>query len=160
MLGRLLSVIIACLWSALVAGLVIVLFATTPAEILSAPTDIARDKISRLLELSIFSGVQAIVFGWPFLLLAISIAEWRAIRTWAFYAIVGMAIALAGFMAHYASETPADYTIVNNYALTAYLTAGFVGGVLYWILAGRFAGGRRLGTGAGELRPSSRTAVS
>lgn len=143
MLGRLFSVIIACLWSALAAGLVIVLFATTPAEILSAPSDVARDKMWRLLELSIFSGVQALVFGWPFLLLAIIIAEWRAIRTWLFYAIVGMAVSLAGFMAHYASEGAGDYTIVNNYALTAYLTAGFVAGVLYWALAGRLAGGRR-----------------
>ncbi len=158
MLGRVLTVIIACLWSALAAGFVIVLFATTPAEILSAPSDVAKDKIARLVELSIFSGVQAIVFGWPFLLLAIVIGEWRAIRTWLFYAIVGVAIAFAGFMAHYASEGPGDYTIVNNYALTAYLTGGFVAGVLYWALAGRIAGGRKLGAASNQASSGSRAA--
>ena len=33
-----------------------------------------------------------------------------------------------------------DYSIVNNYALFAYLCAGLVGGLAYWLISGRSAG--------------------
>jgi hypothetical protein len=57
--------------------------------------------------------------------------------------IVGLAIAVGGFVAEYLSEVSGQPTIVNDYAIRAYLTIGFVGGLAYWLFAGRLAGGRR-----------------
>ena len=34
-------------------------------------------------------------------------------------------------------------TIVNNYAFTAFMTGGFVAGIVYWLVAGRSAADRR-----------------
>jgi hypothetical protein len=40
-------------------------------------------------------------------------------------------------------EVEGQPTIVNDYALRAFLTVGFFGGLAYWLAAGRRAGGRR-----------------
>ena len=46
----------------------------------------------------------------------------------------GAAIAL------YSGETSGPNSIVNQYATIAYLAAGLVGGWVYWLLSGRYAG--------------------
>ena len=62
------------------------------------------------------------------------------IRALPYYLIAGTVIAMLGFTAQYSSEVPGQPTIFNNYALAAYLTSGFLGGLAYWLTAGR--GGR------------------
>jgi hypothetical protein len=40
------------------------------------------------------------------------------------------------------SEAPGQASILQNYALTAFLVAGFVAGFAYWLFSGRFVGRR------------------
>jgi hypothetical protein len=75
-----------------------------------------------------------------FTLIVATIGEIFSIRSPAFYLIGGVIIALLGFAAQYASESPGQPTILNNYALKAFLTTGFFGGFVYWVAAGQFAG--------------------
>lgn len=140
-MARLFSVLIAFIWACLIAGLTKSFFAETPAEIAALPPDVAADRVARVVELGIFSGVQSLIFAAPFALVAAAIGEWRRIRSLTFYAVVGVLIALLGFIAHYSQEAPGNATIANNYALTAFLASGFLAGLVYWIFAGRHAGG-------------------
>jgi hypothetical protein len=57
--------------------------------------------------------------------------------------VVGLLIAVGGFFAVSFFEVEGQPTIVNNYALWAFLTVGVFGGLAYWLVAGRRAGGRR-----------------
>ena len=142
MLGRLLTVLVAFIWACVAAGLTQALFATTPAELANLPQDVAGDRMEKVFESGIFAAAQALAFSAPFALVAAAIGEWRRVRSWTFYAIVGVAISLIGFLAQYSSELPGQPTIVNNYALSAFATAGFLAGLVYWLIAGRAAGGR------------------
>lgn len=140
MFSRLVKVLISFLLACLAVGLTKVLFATTPSELASLPPDIAADKMAKVFESGIFAGVQSAMFAAPFALVAAAIGEWRRLRDWVYYAASGVGIALIGFLAHYSAEAQGAPTIVNNYALGAFLTAGFVGGLVYWLFAGRLAG--------------------
>jgi hypothetical protein len=51
------------------------------------------------------------------------------------------------------SETLAEPTVWNSYALAAFLTSGFFGGFVYWLAAGQFAG-RAPGASAGSGAPA------
>lgn len=120
------------------AGLVQALFVVTPWEMAGAATP-----AERLETASYFAGVaatQSAVFATPFAVLAVLFAEWQGIRSWVFYALAGLAIALAGFAAQYSSEG-GGATIMNDYAFRAFLTTGFVAGFVYWMIAGRSGGG-------------------
>ena len=64
------------------------------------------------------------------------IAEWLAIRSWIYYVIAGIVIALGGFGAESSAEVGGQPSIVNDYALRAFLTVGFLGGFAYWLAAG------------------------
>lgn len=128
------------------AGLTMVLFVLTPGEIIGLPPDVAADRLAKGFELAVFVAIQAALFSAPFALVATGLGEALRNRDWTFYAIFGLAIAGLGFFAQHSTEQAGQPTIVNNYALTAFLTAGFVGGMLYWILSGRNAGGGVLGS--------------
>lgn len=147
MLGRLLRVLFSFIVACLAAGLTKALFATTPTELSSLPPDVAADRMSHVFESGAFAGIQSLIFAAPFALVAAAIGEWRSLRNWTYYALVGMAIALVGFLAHYSGEVQGQPTIVNNYALSAFLTSGFVGGLVYWLFSGRLAGPHGVGYG-------------
>lgn len=140
MLGRLLATFLSFLLACLGAGLTTALFATTPAELVGLPADVASDRIVRLIETGVFAAVQSFVFSVPFAVAAIAVGEWQRIRVWTYYAGAAVLIALVGFLAHWSGEMPGQPTIVNNYALSAFITAGFVAGLVYWVGAGRSAG--------------------
>ena len=166
MLGRLLTVLIAFIWACLAAGLTQAFFATTPAELSALPPDVAADRMARVVETAIFAGAQSLLFAAPFALVAAAIGEWRRLRSWTFYAVIGVAIALVAYLAQHSSELPGQPTIINNYALTAFLTSGFLAGLVYWLVAGRSAGGPETrmppladGNSRPASRPSSPTAV-
>jgi hypothetical protein len=93
--------------------------------------------------LALFAASQSAVFSTPLALIAIALAEWQRIRTVFFYAALGLALAGAGFLAQYMGESGST-TIVNTYALIAYAATGFAGGLVYWWIAGRGAGGRQV----------------
>ena len=144
MIKKLLRILLGFVVACLGAGLTMVLFVLTPGEIVGLPPDVAGDRLAKGFELAVFVAIQAALFSAPFALVAAGLGEALRNREWTFYAIVGLAIAGLGFFAQHSTEQVGQPTIVNNYALTAFLTAGFVGGMLYWVLSGRSAGGRML----------------
>lgn len=144
MIKQTLRVLVGFMLACFGAGLTMVLFVLTPGEIVGLPPDVASDRIAKGFELAVFVAVQAAFFSAPFALVAAGLGEALRNREWTFYAITGLAIAGLGFFAQHSTEQVGQPTIVNNYALTAFLTAGFVGGMLYWLISGRVAGGRVL----------------
>ena len=138
MIGSVLRVLFGFLLACLVGALVQLAFAT-PNDVLTDDTE----KLSWTGEQILLAATHSAVFSAPFALVAAAIGEWQSIRSWVYYALSGIAIAIAGFIALYSGETTTAAnapSIVNNYALAAYLCAGLVGGLAYWLISGCRAG--------------------
>ncbi len=142
MLIRLLRVLLGFALACLGVGVTMVLFVLTPSEIVGLPPDVAGDRIGKGLDLALLVAVQAALFSAPFALVVAGIGEALRSREWTLYGLAGLVIAALGFFAQHSTEQVGQPTIVNNYALTAFLTAGFVGGLVYWLISGRLAGPR------------------
>lgn len=142
----LLGFIVACL----VAGAVTVAFVVTPADIASLPAAARGERLASAGLLSLLAATHSAIFSFLFALIFIAVAEWYAIRSWIYYAVCGIAIAVAGFAALHSQEVEGYPTILNDYALRAYLTVGLLGGLAYWLVAGRRAGGRGADAGASK----------
>lgn len=143
LLGALVRIILGFIVACLVAGVATVAFVVTPADIATLPADVRPDRLENAAVLALLAATHSAIFALPFALIAIAVAEWQGVRSWIFYAIAGIAIALGGFYAEYLAEVVGQPTIVNDYALRAFVTVGFFGGLAYWLVAGRRAGGRR-----------------
>jgi hypothetical protein len=140
-LGRVFTgFILACL----AAGLVQVLFVETPKELAAIPASDVSAQAQSTLELTLLTATHFAIFSAAFGLIAAGIAEWLGLRSPGYWLAAGMGIALLGFTAQYASEISGQPSILNNYALQAYLTAGFFGGLVYWLVAGARSGAGRL----------------
>lgn len=137
---------------ACIAGALVQLAFATPNDVLTDDVD----KLSWSVEQVLLAATHSAVFSAPFALVAAAIGEWQSIRSWVYYALSGIAIAVAGFIALYSGETGGPNSIVNNYALAAYLCAGLAGGVVYWLVSGRSAGdpleGNAMTTGSTQNR--------
>lgn len=151
----LIGFVLACL----VAAAVKVGFVITPVELLASN----EQQWISAGQLALLVATQTAVFAAPFALLAAIVGEWQAIRGASYYVVTGVAIAAAGFLALYSSESLGQPTIVNPYAIAAYFAAGIAGGFAYWLFAGRRAGRDRFVNSiedrrqarASEPRPSS-----
>jgi hypothetical protein len=109
----------------------------------AAPSVVFNDDVGRLTGAIIpilLTATHSAVFSAPFALVAAAIGEWQSIRGIVYYVLSGIAIAVAGFIALYSGETAGPRSIVNQYAVFAYLSAGLAGGLVYWVCAGRYAG--------------------
>jgi len=146
--GSMLRIGIGFAAACLVAGLTQVLFVLTPSQLIA---DYSRDTLAIVGLLTLAAATHSAIFASIFALVAVALGEWQCIRDFSFYALTGVAIALAGLLAQYASENAAQPTILNTYALAAYVTTGCAAGLAYWIMAGRFAGQRRIGRGNGGV---------
>ncbi len=139
-LGRVFTgFVLACL----TAGLVQVLFVDTPKELAAIPASEAAAQARGTLELTLLAATHFAIFSAAFALIAAGIAEWLGLRRPGYWLAAGMGIALLGFTAQYTSEIAGQPSILNNYALQAYLTAGFFGGLVYWLVAGARSGAAR-----------------
>jgi hypothetical protein len=145
MLGAMLRGVFGFIVACFAAAAAMVGFVTTPAEIAGGDPN----KLAAAGVLTLLTAIDSARFAALFALIASLIGEWRSIRGWIYYAVAGIAIAIAGFMAQYANAFEGQPALVDNYVLTAFLTAGFVGGVVYWLFAGRLAGH----PGNGRTRP-------
>ncbi|MFN3743165.1 MAG: hypothetical protein ACK4TL_00530 [Hyphomicrobiaceae bacterium] len=143
MLLRVLWILIGYLLACTAFSLVLVAFVFTPAEFASLPVGAGSGRLSMAGFQLLASSVQVVIFAAPLALVAAAMAEWRGIDEWIYYALVALLIAGVGFMAQYVSELQGAPTIVNNYAFIAFMTGGFVAGLVYWLVAGRHAGERR-----------------
>ncbi len=131
MIFGLLRVLLAFAVACLVAGLVQVIFARSPGELGIDP--------AAILELVLLTATHFAVFSSPFALVVAALGEWQSIRNWLYYAVAGIGVAMAGFLAQYSSEGGGP-TIFNVYAIFAFLIPGIIAGLVYWFLAGRYAG--------------------
>ncbi len=140
MFRALARVIAGFLIACLAAGLVKVLFVMTPVELASVPSSAFPEKASDMGLLALLTATHTAIFAATFALVTTGIAEWLSIRSALYYLTSGAAIALLGFFAQYSSEVGGQPTILNTYAMTAYVAAGLIAGLIYWVLAGRYAG--------------------
>jgi hypothetical protein len=136
MIVSLFRVALGFVFACIVAAIVQIGFALSPAALF---TD-RLDELTTLAILLLRTATQLARFAVSFGLVVAIISEWQAVRSSVFYALSGIAISAAGFIAQYSSESAGQATIVNNYALAAYLSSGLVGGLAYWMFAGRYAG--------------------
>ncbi len=134
-LGGLLRVIFGFVLSCLAAGTVQVLFAVTPTELADAGWEYWNQGGVWVLE----SATIFAVFALPFAAVSALISEWFGVRSFAYHGFVGIAIAIAGFGLITTGEADGVPTIVNSYAMAAFLTTGLAAGFTYWLFAGRFA---------------------
>lgn len=136
MIGSLLRVLFGYLLACLAAGITQVSFALTPQGMIGA----GDGPMTGAIEWILLTATHAAVFSAPFALVAAAIGEWLSSRSALYYVVVGVVVAMIGFLAQYQGETTGDPTIANSYATLAYVTTGVVAGFTYWLLAGRGAG--------------------
>jgi hypothetical protein len=122
----------------LVAGLTMVLFVYTPLEFAKEPSG---ERVSQAGLLALAVATQAGVFAAPFAVIGVGFAEWQRIGGWLYYALVGVGIAVVGFAAQSWTESGGEGggSILNGYAVTAFLVTGVAAGLIYWLCAGRWA---------------------
>lgn len=126
------GITLACLTAALVQ----VLYVSTPVQLASVSASDFPAQAGNTLSLVLKAATHFAIFSLPFALIAAGIAEWLGVRSLGYWLSIGVGIALLGFFAQYSSEVPGQFTIMNNYALQSFLTAGFFGGLMYWLVAG------------------------
>jgi hypothetical protein len=138
LIGTLARIAFGLALASMAAGLVTVLF--VDIDVLMDPTSRLPKTLAETFDLALLAATHIAIFASLFVLFVAAIGEWFSIRSLAFYLLAGVVIALLGFSAQYASEVAGQATILNNYAIKAFLTVGFVGGFVYWLAAGQFAG--------------------
>lgn len=141
MLGRIFRMLVGIVVACLVAGFTKALFAHPPGGLLGLPSDVRSDRIGQIVDSGFFASIWSFVFALPFAFVAAAIGEWQGVRSSTYYIVMGLGIAVVGFLTQHSAELPGQPTIMNNYGLTAFITAGFLAGLAYWLLAGRSAGG-------------------
>jgi len=136
MIGRVLRVIAGFIVACLAAGLTMVLFVYTPLEV---ATDAEADRIAQMALLALAAATHSAVFAAPFVFIGATYGEWHRIGGWLYYALLAIAIAAVGFFVQSWAETGSEGSILNSYAVAAFIAAGVVAGTVYWLVAGRFA---------------------
>ena len=142
-----LRVLIGFIAACFAGALTTLLFVYTPEEVMSWLTALPAEERSERLSvfglLWLAAATQSAIFSALFALVAVVIAEWRKVRAWTYYAVAAIIIALLGFAAQWLAEpTGQNWSVVNShYPLVAFLTTGFAAGFVYWMVAGRHAGG-------------------
>lgn len=126
------------------AALAKVLHVITPVELLNLSGEALVARLIRVADLTALTATHQAFFVLPLGLIAAVIAEVNRIRHWFAYALIGALIAAGGFYIQVTGESVVR-TILNPYAGQAYAIEGIVAGLVYWFMAGRFAGWRRGG---------------
>jgi hypothetical protein len=143
MILRAVFAIVGFLIACLAAATTLVLFVYTPAEFVSLPSDMRSARLSEAGQFILAVVPHVAMFSAVFALFASAFAEVRGIRSWTYYALVGVGIAVAGFLIQHISEGPGQPSILQNYALLAFLIAGSIGGLAFWYVCGRYAPARQ-----------------
>jgi hypothetical protein len=121
----------------------LVLFVYTPVELAGLAADAHGSRLAEAALLALAVATQTAVFSAPFALCGAGVGEWRAIHSAPYYMLVGLLIAALGFFTQYRNEAGGELSILNTYALSAFALTGLVAGFVYWLSAGRLAGGPR-----------------
>jgi hypothetical protein len=154
MIGRIIRVVFGFVLACLAAGLAVVLFVYVPFEL----SDLQSERLVEIGIMSLAAATQTAIFAAPFALIGVVFGEWQRIGSWMYYVLLAMAVAAIGFLVQFWKEAgAAEGTIVNSYAVTAFLVAGFVAGIVYWLFSGRF-GRASAGPEPDIMPPPRRTA--
>lgn len=136
-LGRIsFGFVLACL----AAALTMVLHLFTPVDVFKADPGTFSENAANAALLTLLAATHTAIFASAFAFIAVGVAEYLHIRSMPYYLFTGAAITVLGFIAQYLSETAGQLTIFNSYAIQAFLTAGLASGLVYWFIAGRYAG--------------------
>ena len=138
MITGMLRVLVGFALACLAAGLTMVLFVYTPLELAREATS---ERMSQAGLLALAAATHTAMFAAPFALIGAGFAEWQRISGWLYYALVGIAIAAVGFAAQSWTESggEGEGSILNGYAVAAFIITGLVGALVYWLCAGRWA---------------------
>jgi hypothetical protein len=138
MLAALLRCFAGYLVACLTAGLVQVFFVLPPHELVFAGADLLSAAGIWLLLATIHSAI----FGAPFSIIALAVAEWRRLKSPIYYAAAGFGIAMLGFLTQITGHGFTQPLPVTLYLLAAFTCTGVAAGTAYWLVAGRLAGRR------------------
>jgi hypothetical protein len=140
MLSRILRILLGFALACAAAVLTLVVFVYAPVDLANMSEDLSADHLAEAGLLLLHSTPHVMISAAFPALLAAVFAEARKLGSWLFYAFVGLATAAGGFFVQYLTEPPTRLvSIFQAYALTAFLAAGLVGGLVYWALSGRYA---------------------
>jgi MFS family permease len=154
----LVRIIVGFVLASIAAGFAMVMFVNTPSEVLTQPARQLPETAEHVLNLTLLSATQSALFAAVFVLIVAVVGELFSIRRPIFYLLFGAVIAFLGFVAQYMSETLGDPTVLNGYALAAFLTSGCLGGFVYWLAAGQFAGRAPGASSGSDARSTDRSA--
>jgi hypothetical protein len=136
-LTRVVRILIGFALASLAAAATLVAFVYAPGDWASLRSELNGERLS---EAGLFA---LVVTPWVAFAAAVpalagaALAEKYKIAGWTYYALAGIGTAAAGFLVQHLSATPGRPSIFEAYALIAFLTAGLVGGLVYWLFSGR-----------------------
>jgi hypothetical protein len=137
MLARILRILIGFGLACVAAAMTVVLFVYAPGDVASLREELSVDRLSEALYFALLSTPHVAMSAALPALLAAAFAEQRKLASWWFYAFAGIATAGAGLLVQHL--TVPRVNVLQTYALAAFLTAGLIGGLVYWALSGRHA---------------------
>ena len=118
-------------------------FAQQPTEFAALDQAARVELIAEMGALALRAATHSAIYCAIFAPIVILFGELRRVRSWAYYTLTGIVISFSGLLAEYSSERAAEPTIINTYAMIAFIATGAIGGFVYWMVAGRNAGRRR-----------------
>jgi hypothetical protein len=140
MLARILRILFGFGLACAAAAVTLVSFVYAPADLPGLSEELSGDRLSEAGLFALLITPHVLLSAAFPALLAAAFAETRKVASWLFYAFAGIATAGAGFLVQYLTEPPTRaVSIFQTYALIAFLTAGLIGGLVYWALSGRYA---------------------
>jgi hypothetical protein len=148
MILGLLRILIGFALACLAAAAAQVAFALTPAQFVTFTVD----RWWQVGELVLRTATLIAIFAAPFALVAVIMAEAFGLRGMAYHGLAGLIIAAAAFGVLLSSESADGRTLVNGYAMAAFLTTGLIGGLVYWMFSGWYSGGRRISRSLEAIR--------
>lgn len=140
MIVRFFQIVFGYVLACLAAGFVLALYATAPADPSGIVSELTSDRLRTSTRLALSVATHIAVYVAPVAIFPILVAEFLGLRGWLYAVFGGLGVSVAAFLAQFAAEAPAGATILNNYALAAFITAGICGGLIYWLVAGGESG--------------------
>jgi hypothetical protein len=139
MFWRVIRILIAFVLACLAAAAALVAFAYAPIDWRSVQAELTGERLSNAAVFALSATPWIVLSAAAPALAGVAYAEAHKIAGVMFYATVGFGIAAAGFFLQHTGEMPGGPGIFHAYALIAFLTAGVLGGIVYWAIAGRYA---------------------
>jgi hypothetical protein len=125
----------------LASALAFLAFIFQPEQLASIPGELFDDKLGKMGAFYLATAGQFAKFSAPFVLIAAILGEMKSYRSWVYYTLCGAVLALLGYTIWQESRiAPPTSEDLNVLAYAAFAVAGAIGGLVYWLIAGRTAG--------------------